>query len=267
MSGPAAGLEVYEEAVTFAEHRGAFNQGTQAKVASLSALVEIGRWDDALRLIDELLQLGPDRVEPPLLVVVRSTRAGVLLARGEGDVIDDPDELVGPARRTGEQQVLALASTVAARIAMARGDGAAARAYVVEFEEATRGLVATYRATSATSAVRVCVDLGDAELARRIGELEVTTPLERLYADTTHAMVSEMDGDTEAAASRYADVQERWRAFGCGFEAAAAALGRGRCLKALGREDEAAASFAAARAGFDELGARPWVARTDAASA
>ncbi|TMK36861.1 MAG: hypothetical protein E6G58_04910 [Actinobacteria bacterium] len=266
MNGPAAGLEVYEEAVTFAEHRGAFNQGTQAKVASLSALVELGRWGDALRRVDELLRLGPERVEPPLLVVLRSTRAGVLLARGDGDAIDDPDELIGPARRTGEQQVLALASTVAARIAMARGDRAAARSYVAEFEEATRGLVATYRATNATSAVRVCVDLGDLELARRIGELEVTTPLERLYADATHAMVSEMNGDTEEAASRYADVEGRWRAYGCVFEAAAAALGRGRCLRVLGRDDEAATSFADARVGFDELGARPWVARTDAAS-
>ena len=43
-------------------------------------------------------------------------------------------ELIGPARRTGEQQMLALASTVAARIALARGDRALARAYIVEFE-------------------------------------------------------------------------------------------------------------------------------------
>jgi len=266
MNGPAAGLEVYEEAVTFAEHRGAFNQGTQAKVASLSALVELGRWDDALRRVAGLLALGSDRVEPPLLVVLRSTRAGLLLARGQREEIDDPAELIGPARRTGEQQVLALASTVAARIALARGDRTGARAYIVEFEEATRGLVATYRATNATSAVRVCVDLGDAELARMIGELDVTTPLERLYADATHAMVSELDGDLERAVSRYADVQERWRAYGCAFEAAAAALGRGRCLRALGRED-AAAAFAAARAGFGALGAHAWVARTNAASA
>ena len=190
-----------------------------------------------------------------------------LLARGEGDELDDPEELIGPARRTGEQQMLALAATVAARIAMARGDRAAARAFVAEFEEATRGLVATYRATNATSAVRVCLDLGDVELARLIGELEVTTPLERLYADATNATVSEMDGGTDEAASRYADVEERWRSFGCTFEAAAAALGRGRCLRSLAREREAANSFAAARAGFEELGARPWVARTDAASA
>src|SRR5439155_22614255 len=79
MDGPAAGLEVYEEAVTFAEHRGAFNQGTQAKVASLSALVELGRWGDALRRVGELLRLGPKRVEPRLPDVLRSRRAGVPL--------------------------------------------------------------------------------------------------------------------------------------------------------------------------------------------
>ena len=267
MNGPEAGLEAYEEAVTLAEHRGAFNQGTQAKVASLSALVELGRWDDVLRLVDGLLALGPDRIEPPLLVVLRSTRAGLLLARGEREGLDDPAELIGPARRTGEQQMLALASTVAARIALARGDRALARAYIVEFEEATRGLVATYRATNATSAVRVCFDLGDADLARRIGRLDVTTPLEQLYADAANAMVSEMDGDTERAASRYANVQERWRAYGCTFEAAAAALGRGRCLRALGRDNEATTAFADAREGFGALGAQPWVARTNAASA
>ena len=44
-------------------------------------------------------------------------------------------------------------------------------------------------------------------------------------------------------------------------------LGRGRCLRAVGREDEATAAFTEARAGFGALGARPWVARTDTASA
>jgi len=67
-------------------------------------------------------------------------------------------------------------------------------------------------------------------------------------------------------ARAFADVERRWRTLGCGFEAAAAAFGRGRCLRALGRDDAAVAPFAAARQGFAELGAQRWVDRVDAAA-
>ena len=99
-----------------------------------------------------------------------------------------------------------------------------------------------------------------APIARALG------PMTRWIARSVASTRRSPQATPDEAASRYADVEGRWRAYGCVFEAAAAALGRGRCLRVLGRDDEAATSFADARVGFDELGARPWVARTDAAS-
>jgi hypothetical protein len=139
---------------------------------------------------------------------------------------------------------------------------------LAEFDEVTRDVAPTYRATNAPTVIRACLDLGDVGRARSLAApLDVRTPYERLHMDTAEAGALELGGDAAAAESRYADVVARWEAFGCPFEAAAAAFGRGRCLLALGRPDEAQPALARARAGFEELGARPWIARVDAVAA
>src|SRR5437867_1700918 len=45
LQGPEVGVPDYERAIAIAAHRGAVNQGVQARVAVLPALVELGRWD------------------------------------------------------------------------------------------------------------------------------------------------------------------------------------------------------------------------------
>ena len=185
--------------------------------------------------------------------------------RGITDDLDDPRELVERARPTRTLQVIARVLAVAASLALARGDRASASDLLREFDEVTRDVAATYRATNVLTVMRVCADLGDVERARSIaGALDVGTPYERIHMDTAAAYARELDGDVAGAEAIYAEVVPRWEAFRCPFEAAAAALGRGRCLVALGRPEQARAALRAARATFVELGALPWVARVDA---
>ncbi len=265
LEGPAAALPAYEEAMAVAERRGSLNQGTQAKMVALGLLSDLGQWDRALRWSEELLGLGPGQLDLPFEIVVRASRSWLSLMRGITDDLDDPRELVERARPTRTLQVIARVLAVAASLALARGDRASASDLLREFDEVTRDVASTYRATNALTVVRVCADLGDVERARSIaGALDVRPPYERIHMDTAAAYAQELEGDVAGAEVIYAEVVPRWEAFRCPFEAAAAAFGRGRCLLALGRPEQARAALRAARATFVELGALPWVARVDA---
>jgi ATP/maltotriose-dependent transcriptional regulator MalT len=240
------------------------NQGLQAKIAVLPALMELGRWDRAQAQTDELLAM-PDRLDPSLLVIVRSVRASLRAARSL-DVDDDPEQLVRLAVPTGEVQVMALATVTAAKLALVHGDTDRATAYVREFERVTREVTSTYRATNATAAVRVCQALGDVDLAAAIVEpMQVDVFLERLYVESAEAAFLEMRDEWNAAQRAYDAMFHTWTDMSCVVEAAFAAFGRGRCLHALGRDEEAEGLFQAAREHFAGLDARREIDAVDVA--
>jgi hypothetical protein len=81
---------------------------------------------------------------------------------------------------------------------------------------------------------------------------------------TATAAIAEAAGDHQAAAGSYADAAQRWEQFGVIPEHAYALLGHGRCLINLGQPHEAAPTLHLARALFDQLGAMPALAETDA---
>ena len=74
-------------------------------------------------------------------------------------------------------------------------------------------------------------------------------------------------GGWDAAERSYGGVEAIWTEMSCRVEAAFAAAGRGRCLRMLGRDDDAMQMFDVARERFVELGARRWIDAVDAASA
>jgi tetratricopeptide (TPR) repeat protein len=209
-----------------------------------------------------------DRLDPSMLVAVRAVRASLRAARGL-DIEEDPEELVRLAEPTGEIQVIAMALVVAADLAALRDDADRALGHIREFERLTRDVTSTYRATNATTAVRVCQRFGDVDLAAAIVEpMDADVLLERIYRASAEAAVLEMRGRWDAAEEAYGAAASDWhRITDGGFEAAIASLGRGRCLRALGRDDDARSLFDAARERFMTLGAKRWVDAVDAASA
>ncbi len=79
-----------------------------------------------------------------------------------------------------------------------------------------------------------------------------------------NAALIEARGELQAAADAYTDAAGRWERFGVVPEQAFALLGQGRSLLGLARPTEVAPVLQHAREIFDQLGAAPALAETDA---
>jgi len=88
-------------------------------------------------------------------------------------------------------------------------------------------------------------------------------PLHRHVLATVGALVAESCGEHETVTTSFAAAATGWHEFGMVYEEGQALLGRGRCLVALGRAQEATVPLAAAREIFTRLGAKPALAETD----
>ena len=71
---------------------------------------------------------------------------------------------------------------------------------------------------------------------------------------TGRALLAEARGDTDDALALFQEAAAAWETYGGPFERAHALAGAGRCLSALGRDEEAARTNVEARALFTALG-------------
>ena len=171
------------------------------------------------------------------------------------------DELVAEvAARATSSQVPDL------RFECAVASAAAARA-VGSDEDARRALRGAVAAADCSpqyvfllfpEAVRIALMLGEVRAARELGDRpRMDVPLAAHVRVASAALLAEADGRNEEAAAGFADAAARWRAFGVPYEEGQALLGLSRCLKALGRDAEAAVPLTDAAAVFTRLGAAP----------
>jgi hypothetical protein len=167
------------------------------------------------------------------------------------------DRFLAGARQSGDLQVLVPALAVAALVDDAEGARGSAVALVRELERSTRDY-AGWRAHELSAAVRVCAGAGELDLAERLleGPAEIVAR-DRNQSLTAHAVLAEARGETEQAAALYGEAATRWTQFGHALERSLALLGRGRCLTATDRSDEAAGPLAEAEAAFALLAAPP----------
>ncbi|HZS32006.1 MAG TPA: response regulator transcription factor, partial [Methylomirabilota bacterium] len=152
------------------------------------------------------------------------------------------------------------------RLAQGRPDAAGA---------AIRRLVAATadplpRARLLPAHVEIMLAHEDLPEARRAG-LELRALAEALDADVLRAAAAQAegaialaDGDGRAALGALRRAFEAWTRLEAPYEAARARVLVGRACRALGDEETRALEFAAARAAFERLGARPELARLDA---
>jgi hypothetical protein len=113
--------------------------------------------------------------------------------------------------------------------------------------------------------VRTAVTIGEQALAERLAASGPPRyPLEAVEHDTISAIIAEARGDLTVAVPAYSDAAGRWERFGFIIEQAFALLGEGRCLVALSRGAEASPALRQAREIFEELGAAPALAETNA---
>ena len=219
VTGPAAAIQLLDEASELADRRGAFSQESWTKVAALELLYELGRWDEALTRAEPLA--SDARMDESLQVAIDVWTGYIRLRRGKYD--DDVDELLVRARNAAEMQVIAPALALAAEASADAGDVANATALLTEWEERTAGRSAMYRSNGAPSVVRSALAIGARELAETVvARSETVTMRDHVFIDTAAAVVRDADPET------WAQLEERWRAYGNRYEQALAARALGR---------------------------------------
>jgi class 3 adenylate cyclase/tetratricopeptide (TPR) repeat protein len=245
--GSEPALEAYGWAQESAQRRGAWSRYRWAQAESLWALHGLGRWDEVLRIGDEVLAAKPF---VQVTAMVQPMRARVLAQRGDLEAAATACAAVLPlVREIGIAQVVGPALPITAAVALARGERTEALALLRELAERGQDSPGV-RVWFLDEAVRVAIALGEPDL----GE-ELMAGIEPILAREVNgvlgaqAILAEAAGDPERAAELYRQAAERWDAYGGVVERAHALAGLGRCAG-----DQAAA--AEARGIFESLGVR-----------
>jgi tetratricopeptide (TPR) repeat protein len=247
--GPASALRLQEKAVDFALKHGLTHHVWWTRAALSFSFFDLGRWEEALRISDEVIEWDRSRGRSQIAAFAETTKALIHIWRGEleeGAAVCD--DLVPKARAIGDLQTLAPALAAAALLEERRGRHASARRLLEELDE-------------------IGVAVGASDLAAppiENADLEGAPPFARYSVCTANAALAESRGEPGPAAKLYLDAAERWCELGFALERSLALLGLGRCLIRLRRLEDARASLAQARELLAGFGAQPLVSEADA---
>ena len=113
--GPAAALETCQEAIEFTERRGVGEGTAWIRSATLTPLLDLGRWDEAVDTADALIAWERDHGGQYMSEMAHQIKATVLLWRGEVDAARTlAREFLPRARAIDDLQLLVPALAVAA---------------------------------------------------------------------------------------------------------------------------------------------------------
>jgi len=256
IEGPAEGLELNRAGIEVCEQRGIHGQAMWSRAESLWLLYDLGDWDEVVARSATLAAWGAERGDSQVETVGRLYAARVLVQRGD---VEAAAELIDPAlpvaRRIEDLQILAPSLLVAIQVAAARDQRAEAAALLKEYDAVTEDGPVEYREVQSPEAVRCALELGEHALAERLVRDRPAHHWRAHAAVTTaRAAIAEAAGDVDEALGRFTEAVELWGSHRCVPEHAHALLGRARCLRALGRDDEADRISSEADAAFARLG-------------
>ena len=262
LEGSAAAITGFEQARVFAEARGLTEVAQIARVGSVTAFVQTGRFDEALTQTDLLLPLlrasGDRLAEAELL----ATQAVALVDRGE-DATEPAAHALQIARDTGEPIYLTAAARGAVPALLATGDTVAARTLLDEIANTPNHNDPEWYARGLPALARAAHTLDDPGLlARLAADVPNTLPTQQHALATVHAIQTEQAGDHAHATTLHADAAQRWEQFTHVLEQAHTLLAQGRCLTHTG-DPNADLPLRQARALFEQMGARPRIQECD----
>ncbi|MET0479226.1 MAG: hypothetical protein ABW222_14880, partial [Actinomycetota bacterium] len=237
--GPAAALAMCQEAIEFTERRGLGEGTAWIRSATLTPLLDLGRWDEAVDSADALIAWERDHGGQYMSEMAHQIKATVLLWRGGVDAARVlAREFLPRARAIDDLQLLVPALAVAAAVEQAAGDHTAARGLLQEVQRLVgdRGGGRWYLGQYVAELVRVCLALGDRGTAEALAaQAHDGVARNRHGLLTARAALAEADGALDQAAQRYDEAAARWADYGHQLERARALLGAGRCLLTLGQ--------------------------------
>jgi tetratricopeptide (TPR) repeat protein len=257
--GPVPAIPLIERYARLYRDRGLAFFEQAADTMLLQARRAAGRWDEAL---SAYRQGGaePEAAGEAWGSLERQTQLALVLTyRGERQAAE---EMISGCLPLAREQGQSLADTLIAVAAVeVDRDEECARSCLEELSSLLDPAFAFFSVLDLPDVLR----LARAVDARVVAE-EVTCwiptglPTQQCVRTYADALLAEMRGDHEAAASGFAAAAARWHDFGMPYEEAQALLGRGRCLVALGRAAEAIAPLDDSREIFARLGAKPALA-------
>jgi hypothetical protein len=258
--GPVAALALKHGAAEFAASRGLGSLERTIRAETLWQQFDAGAWDDALGLADRLVATEPEGGPTRVAMMAQTVKARILVERGRTrEAAELEPAFLSRARELGDPQDLGPALAAGAALRFTLGDFGAAAALIEELEQVTRGRDPSQRVHELPLAARVCRAAGVIEVAQALipARGAPTYTRARLCLASGRADVAEARGELALAVDGHTAAADGWRAFGCPLEEGHALLGRSRCLLALGRSSEAAASAGGARRIARRLWARP----------
>ncbi len=265
----ALALTAEMEALT--RQRGDREWLTMARLGSITSLVELGRWREALERVREADQLQASRFARAELVgAVR-----VLCEQGRVDAA--PDLLAEQEWQREAEHNEAVAAFAAAEARLLRAQNRPAEALAA----AERGLSHSQELGMTSTVIKLCLrealeaalDLDDLtkteELLASIDKLqpgELTHSLEAHRA-RFHARLDARRGNHNNVDDNYRSAEALFAEYGLAFHHAATQLEHAEWLTSQGRADDSEPLLARARETFERLEAKPWLERLDAAQA
>jgi hypothetical protein len=267
--GPRAAMEMFRRGMAFAETRGVRETAEFFRNLILDPLIELGEWDEALRLAPSVAEEARRRGGVYEEVYAESDRARVLVRREGATASEEAERVLVRAREIGDSPLLFVALLSAGGARLAAGDRAAAVAAARELLDVTQGDELGIRAADLAHPVELAVRAGDVDLAERMLEDLDAFPLPRHRHGLSHAraIVAEARGRPGEALTPYVEAAEGWAAFGLPYERALSLFGAARCFAATGHAEEATRRLGEAREVFTDLGARPLLAEVEASLA
>ena len=259
-------LELGERSIALARRRGDRRWESNSRTGSLTPLLMLGRWDDALIIAAE---------EEPGIAreIARAQMLPVALIHCErGDLEAARTQLAAAdtLRDSGNMQLRANYAGVEARLLRARGHHAEAlasaeRALATLGELAITDPLIKAALVEATEAALALPDLDKAEELLAIPEaLDPGEVTPFLHANTARlrARLDAARGNHERVEERFSTAASLFREFDLVFHLAVTQLEHGEWLIAQGRAGEAEPPLAEARQPFERLRATPWLERT-----
>ncbi len=256
------------EGLEVARRRGERVDETMALGHISTSLTILGRWDEALAVLENIDVEATSRApaDHSMRVCILVWRGDLAAARSELNSIsghfDDAELQMLAARLHVEAWVLLGEGRVAEALETAR------RGFHVCFDN---GFTFYHPFTKwlLLLSLNAALALGDrAAFQELIGTVEVGRPVDRTpLLDAIEAVsrgrICALDGDLEEAETLLRDAVRRFELIEVPFEQGRALYDLGRVLVSIGRP-EAAAALAEARELFVQLGAQPWTERVDA---
>jgi class 3 adenylate cyclase/predicted ATPase len=242
---------------------------------SMPVLIDLGRWDAAIRVLDELLGSDEQWISDSELSNELIMAAWVHLWRGQvGESRLLLDRFVEIIQRCSPETRLVY-DAVQAGVLRAEGRNAQGVALLVDASERMNHVLDYLGLTRwvLNETVETAFAAGDLQSVRR--QLDVVgARMTPVVAPTVHALIHRFRSRLAALEGRNDDVIPSGQAAIDTFQQrqmpfwlAVTRLELGEWLVQRGRRADAEALISAARATFVELAAKPWIERVDAASA